>query len=415
MAHRALPKAGVVIYLALASAGFALEPGQVVVLANRNASGSVKLARYYMEKRAIPEKHLLQLRITDNESCSREDYDRNVVPRAREFLQKIDPLGNIRCLVTFFGLPLKIAPPEMSKEERNQLEELRKKQSGINEELKALPKEEKGRRQRLESDLNGILKKITSIRKEDYRSAFDSELALVRVESYNLSEGILNPVFIGFGNRKLKIPAGSVLMVSRLDGPTEEIVKRIIDDSIEVEKKGLQGKAYFDARSPKPAEVNAKQASDYAFYDLSIHLTAERIGKSGRMPVVIDDKDQLFKEGECPDAALYCGWYSYRRYIDAFSWKPGAVGYHIASGECETLKGKNSQVWCKRMLEKGVAATIGPVSEPYVQAFPVPEVFFGLLVEGRLTLAECYMLSLPFLSWQMVLIGDPLYRPFGNP
>ena len=44
---------------------------------------------------------------------------------------------------------------------------------------------------------------------------------------------------------------------------------------------------------------------------------------------------------------------------------------------------------------------------------PESEVFFGLLVEGYLTLAECYLVSTPFLSWQMVLIGDPLYRPFG--
>jgi hypothetical protein len=64
------------------------------------------------------------------------------------------------------------------------------------------------------------------------------------------------------------------------------------------------------------------------------------------------------------------------------------------------------------MLEKGVAATIGPVGEPYVQAFPPPEIFFGLLIDGHLTLAECYALSNPFLSWKMVLIGDPLYRPF---
>ena len=47
-----------------------------------------------------------------------------------------------------------------------------------------------------------------------------------------------------------------------------------------------------------------------------------------------------------------------------------------------------------------------------MQAFPVPEIFFGFLTEGVLTLAECYLVSLPFLSWEMVLIGDPLYRPF---
>ena len=66
------------------------------------------------------------------------------------------------------------------------------------------------------------------------------------------------------------------------------------------------------------------------------------------------------------------------------------------------------------MLEDGAAATVGPVSEPYLQAFPVPEVFFGTLLDGYYTLAETYFLSLPYISWQMVLVGDPLYRPFKN-
>jgi len=56
------------------------------------------------------------------------------------------------------------------------------------------------------------------------------------------------------------------------------------------------------------------------------------------------------------------------------------------------------------------AATIGPVGEPYVQAFPVPRIFFDFLTEGYLTLAESYIISLPYLSWKMVLVGDPLYR-----
>jgi uncharacterized protein (TIGR03790 family) len=132
------------------------------------------------------------------------------------------------------------------------------------------------------------------------------------------------------------------------------------------------------------------------------------------MPVILDSQEALFQPGQCPDAALYCGWYSLAHYVDAFTWVRGAVGYHIASGECVTLKNKKSQVWCKMMLEKGVAATLGPVAEPYIQAFPLPDLFFPLLVEGKLTLVECYALANPFWSWQMVLIGDPLYRPFKN-
>jgi hypothetical protein len=64
------------------------------------------------------------------------------------------------------------------------------------------------------------------------------------------------------------------------------------------------------------------------------------------------------------------------------------------------------------MLEKGVAATLGPVGEPYLNSFPPPELFFPILIRGDATLAETYALSNPFLSWKMVLIGDPLYRPF---
>jgi len=46
---------------ALAEMCFALEPHEILVLANRNAAKSVGLAKYYMERRGIPEKNLLQL------------------------------------------------------------------------------------------------------------------------------------------------------------------------------------------------------------------------------------------------------------------------------------------------------------------------------------------------------------------
>jgi uncharacterized protein (TIGR03790 family) len=100
--------------------------------------------------------------------------------------------------------------------------------------------------------------------------------------------------------------------------------------------------------------------------------------------------------------------------VDAFDWTPGAVAYHLASGEATTLRDPGSQAWCKKMIEDGVAATIGPVYEPYLAAFPRPEQFFGLLLEGKLTLVECYYRTLPHNSWMMTLIGDPLYRPFKN-
>jgi len=396
-----------------ATAGWALQPEEVLVIANRNAARSIGLAQYYMEQRGIPKGNLLQLWLTDQEQCSRDDYDRKVAKRVRAFLREKDGGRRIRCLLVMYGVPLKVAAPEMSPAEKAQVEALRKQREKLNEKLKRAADRDKEQTQALRNELQALEKRIEAIAKTDARSSLDSELALVLVENYSLSGWIPNPFFVGFKNQKLPIDQKNVLLVSRLDASSDAIVKRMIDDSLSAEAKGLSGTAYFDARWPMPAEKQAgKPRLDYSFYDRSIHLAAARVKQSGRMPVMVNESNALFQPGECPDAALYCGWYSLAHYVAAFKWQPGAVGYHIASSECATLKSSKSQVWCKRMLEEGAAATIGPTSEPYVQAFPVPEIFFAALLDGRFTLAECYAVSKPFWSWQMVLIGDPLYRPF---
>jgi len=324
-----------------------------------------------MERRGIPKSNLVNVYVTDQETFSRLDYVIKIAIPVRNYLKTVDPLSkNIRCLVLMYGLPLKIVAPKEDPTNRD------------------------------------------STIHHDKDASLDSEISLILVkDNYSTDGWIPNPYFLGFQNKKTDISKDNVLMVSRLDGPNGRIVKRLIDDSIYVEEFGLKGNSYFDARWPDPGN---KKLTGYALYDRSIHLVASFIKKMDIMPVVLEDTQELFDVNECPEAALYCGWYSLAKYIDSFTWQPGSIGYHIASSECSTLKNKSSQVWCKMMLEKGISATIGPVGEPYVQAFPIPEIFFHYLLTGHLTLAECYMISLPYLSWKMVLIGDPLYSPFKN-
>ena len=344
------------VVLVFAAPALALEPDEVLVIANRNAAKSRGLASFYMKQRQIPEENLVLLWITDRETCSREDYDKKVVPPVRRFLSAHP---RIRAVATVYGLPIRID---------------------------GRPGETRG--------------KATG-------AAFDSELSLVMHKGYDLGHWQPNPFYYGFRKQSLPIPRDEVMMVSRLDGPDAGTVRRIIRDSLEAEKKGITGKACIDARWPLPA--NEKKLNGYAMYDASLHHTAALLKEKRMIPVILDETQDLFRKGSALPAALYCGWYSLGKYIDAFDWQKGAVGYHMASVECATLKGHRSG-WCKGMLENGAAATIGPVAEPYIQAFPVPEIFFGLLTEGILTLAEAYTVSLPFLSWQMMLVGDPLYR-----
>ncbi len=402
------------VLLVCSSVCSALTPDQVVVVANKMAWHSCKLAKYYMEKRGIPESNLIKLKAPAGERCSRDDYDKCIASPIRAFLKEHDADGQkFRCLVLMYGIPLRVAPPELTAKEQKRLSGLQKQRDAIRVQINAAKQEGDEKIEDLlrplkEADAQ-IKKQIDRLKKRLQGASVDSELALIREENYPLEGWLPNKYFLGYRNKKIDNMPQKVMLISRLDGSSEKIVRRIIDDSLQTEKEGLHGTAYFDARYPDPGD---KKITGGAFYDRAIHNSARLIEKKKRMPVVLDSQQKLFEVGQCPDAALYCGWYKLAHYVDSFTWKRGAVGFHIASSECGTLKNKGSNVWCKVMLEKGVAATIGPVSEPYVQAFPIPDLFFSLLIDGRLTLAECYALLNPFWSWQMVLIGDPLYSPF---
>jgi uncharacterized protein (TIGR03790 family) len=389
---------------------WSLEPAGILVVYNQNVPDSLPLARYYMEKRGIPQENLLGISVTDQEECHRGEYESKIALPIRNFLEKRKAARQpLHCIVTLYGVPLAIKDTPLNIKEKAFLMDLQGQVRLLRFRLENEQGEKKEERKSLKGKIERLKRQLVVMGKMNKAAAVDSELALVRIAEYSLLGWLPNPHYLGYRSKKLKKVAEQVMMVSRLDGPSVQVVRRIIDDSLIAETAGLRGKAYFDARWPDPGK---KKLSGFASFDRLLHRAAKNVKKSGAMKVVLDEKAALFQPGDCPEAALYCGWYSLARYVDAFEWVPGAVGYHIASLECTTLKKPESTVWCKVMLEKGVAATIGPVGEPYVETFPPPDLFFRLLVEGRLTLVECFARSNPYLSWKMVLIGDPLYRPF---
>lgn len=375
---------------------YGLAREEILVVANSRMAESVEIARYYMDKRKIPPSHLVSVKLTLKETMPRDEYDNVLKEAILKALERVSS-ERIAAIVLIYGIPLKVDPPELSWEESELFHRYKRQQNSMN-----------GMSMEKDGENNHLLQNINKLLKTDQRAAVDSELALVKKGEYNLQGWIRNPYFLGFQGVS-EITKDQVLLVSRLDGPDAATVYRIINDTLQVEKEGLQGKAFFDARWPRPAGA-ADASGGYQRYDLSLHRAADVAAT--RMETVVDQREELFAEKCCSEAALYCGWYSLGRYIDSFVWQRGAIGYHIASAECTTLRDKNSSVWCVKMLEKGVAATIGPVFEPYVQGFPLPELFFSQLIEQDMSLGEAYLTSLPYLSWQMVLVGDPLYQPF---
>ncbi len=251
---------------------------------------------------------------------------------------------------------------------------------------------------------------IERYRQAGAEASVDSELSFLwwNDGSYPLGGRLPNPLYLGYAGDVNKWPL-PILMVSRLDALTPNHVRTMIDQAMETESRGLSGKVYVDSRGIKKRGAPLSTG----FYDTDMQNFAKHFQAASNYPVILENTEKRFSQpGEAPNVALYVGWYRLRHYEDAFTFNPGAIGYHIASGEAANVHNPDEPGWCKNALERGITVTLGPVDEPYLDAFPLPTEFFGLLYSGKYSLVEAYYLSKRYVSWRMVLFGDPLYRPW---
>ena len=58
-------------------------------------------------------------------------------------------------------------------------------------------------------------------------------------------------------------------------------------------------------------------------------------------------------------------------------------------------------------LHEGATGVSGNVYEPFLTGCARPDYLLPAYFQGR-TLADSYYLSLPYLSWQGIVLGDPL-------
>lgn len=512
----------------LAAPALALEPGELVLLTNKNVPESRNLADFYAASRKIPDHRILELDLPKGEEIPFDTYENQVVPAVREFLSTKELQGKVNCLVTFYGVPLRIAarvntaadtaeaaalktereavigqikeivkqaeamalgldpkfkagqddafaglmaretaaraliaqyagnindPAEFqafmdraekllgpimgvampiqrrlqamaataqhwTPEQRQQAEAMRDQllrmrasfdhlqahrgNSASRVELRALVKEQLG----LFEYANLLEGMIEYFNTDATGAALDSELALVNWNFYVRSKSLPNPLHFQMARKDLP----PIVMTCRLDAPQAQTIHDLISAGIKAEADGLNGEAVVDAGGNLSIDSNNPS---YAAFDQRLHALADFIRTKTKFHLTLDEKRDVLPRGSIKTPiAIYCGWYALQNYTQPGPFAPGSVGYHVASFELTDLHGAQSRQWCKGLLDDGIAATLGAVSEPYLNAFPPPEEFFPLLFTGKLTLAEVYWKTTPMVSWQIAMLGDPLYNPF---
>jgi len=363
------------------------EAAATLVVFNTRDPESRALADYYAERRFIPYEQVIGLDCPTEEEITRAQYTETVEMPLRKLFdrkgwwemrqgfedQKEVTGSRIRYVALMRGMPLKIkttiVPPAPDKP--------------------APPRPNGG------DPVGG-----------HDEASVDSELSVLGGFATDYFGIVNNPYYRRFAPILDSAVTSALLLVCRLDAPSAEIVRRMIDDGLEAERNGLFGWAYIDRRSIPE--------SGYKDGDEWLRNAATECWNEG-IPVILDNVPPVFPAGfPVTDAALYYGWYewSFGGGLATVEkpFRRGAVAVHIQSFSAATIRDPKSH-WVGPLVARGAAATMGNVYEPYLDLTPHLDVFNERLLKG-FTLAESAYMSMKVLSWMGVVVGDPLYRPF---
>lgn len=370
-------------------------PEQVAVLYNSNEGESARLARYYADQREIPDRNVIGLPLSSALNISREEFIKTMynpllralantgLARIEAMEEPQDILGrdryelkslDIRYLVTVWGVPVHI-------DEVEDINDLPLREALFANHPLA-PQFVEGPLARNEASV-------------------DAELALLFQTDAPVQGFIPNPLF-----RQSDLSQDShILRVARLDGPSTRAVRRMIDYTLQAESQGLKGAAYVDLDT---RDGGYAQGNEWL-------SNCARLFQQLGFETFVDERSSVFPITHRMDApALYAGWYAHNLTgpfrLPGFQFPPGAIAVHIHSFSAQNLR-QAQRNWCGPMIDRGVTATVGNTAEPYLQFSHNVDAFFLGLANGW-NLADAAYFALPVLSWQAVVLGDPLYRPF---
>lgn len=374
--------------LAVVAALFVFSPARaaqdvVAILANSSDPDSLVLARHYAAARGVPEANIVALPMPATEQITWPEFVSTIWnPLLREMVERdwflaalsdrtdavgrlvVTPSGHkLRALVICRGVPLRVAHDAALYDEKS-----------------------------------NPLTSNSALRNNE--GAVDSELALVAAGNPPIAAFVPNPLFDKDDPPSLLLD--QVVVVGRLDGPTLDDAKALVDNALLAERDGIAGRAYVDIGGPH------KQGDDW------FAACVPELQKLGFETDVDRAKSTLSVAARFDAPVLYFGWYAGDLNgpfgASDFRFPTGAIALHIHSFSARTLRSP-AKGWTGPLVAKGVTATFGNVGEPYLQFTHQPHVFLKALARGE-PLGRAALGSINALSWKGVLVGDPLYQPF---
>jgi uncharacterized protein (TIGR03790 family) len=350
-------------------------PDQVLVVVNQKSPASSQIGAYYMQQRHVPEANLVSVSSPESDEITRAEFEQQIQRPIAQWLGSHSAYDRILYIVLCKGIPLRIGGT---------------------------------------SGRNGSVASV------------DSEISLLyrRLVGRPVSPDgrVDNPYFLGEKDidqaRTFTHETSDVYLVTRLDGFTVKDVMGLIDRGSSTSSDGvfvLDQKAGLDDIGNGWLQTAAQI--------LSRRIATDR--------VVLDSTSNVVR-----DVSNVMGLYSWGSSDPAqterripLTFAPGAIAATFVSTDARTFTeppaGWKLGTWRNRasyyagspqsltgdLIRAGVTGVAGHVAEPYLDGTVRPQILFVAYLAG-FSLAESFYLALPYLSWQTVIVGDPLCAPF---
>ncbi len=318
-----------------------------------------------MHRRMIPPGNLCRITVTVNEEISREVYGRGIEQPIGDCLTTRKLTEQILYIVTTLGVPLKIA---------GEADQHRTTAASVDSELATL-----------------------------YQKLHGAKLSL--------AGPLPNPIF-GKLTLPFRHPAVPMYMVTRLAGYDYTDVEGMIDRSLLAVNRG---KVVIDLRADESDAGN-----------LWLRAAAKSVPQDR---LILDQTGKVLYDQT--NVIAYASWGfndpDRHRRVLGFGWLPGAVMTDFVSTNARTFvkppatwtigTWKDPATWFAGSpqslsadeIHAGVTGASGHVYEPFLAFTPRPDALIPAYLAGR-NLAESYYVAIRALSWQNIVLGDPLCR-----
>ena len=335
----------------------------VLLIVNRNDPASLAVAGYYRERRAVPAGNVCYLAASSAEEIDWETYQTRIERPVGDCLKKGGLQEKVLYLATTMGVPLKI----------------------------------RGGGQKLAAEGASVDSELTML------------YAKLKGATVPRAGGIDNPFFMK-RNSRFRHTEFPIYLVTRLAAYDLDDAKAMIDRSLAARNRG---KFVIDLRS------NSEEEGDNYLRTAALLLPRDRVILDEGPAVVYGQKDVIG----------YASWGSNdhrrkQRWL-GFHWLPGAIATEYVSTNGRTLKPPpdnwtytnwrdTEHLWMGSpqgltgdLIHEGATGASGNVDEPYLVGCARPDYLLPAWYQGR-NLAESYYMALRWLSWQGVVLGDPL-------